>query len=500
MDMEGVQGVLIDEKLLFKAGKVLHFQPDAHQLLCRLQYSKLCLGLLQREDDYDVGSNKEFLLRDIGVAETLRYVRLLPNSSPTEALMTAGWVVPFTSSVYITGHHHQRVEGDLSSQGWTVIRVAAQPFAGLGTGDTDGSLPTVEQLYEIPAALAVLNKRALTDRIVVVGYTMKWSRELEFLKRGALPMLRNRYGLSFIALQLNEPLEKQLLAVDVILHKATDEIVSVNPGQFGTLASIEFSQGIQNLQSYLQEHAQICVVDPIERILPLLDRVSTQAILKDMKIPAQQIIRPPRSVEVTSFDEPLLSQALGSENVVLPTIVKPRIACGASESHSMAIVFDLNGFRGLPVPLPATIQEYVDHGAFQYKMYVVGSKLLYSRRKSTPNASRLAAGNDGSPVILFDSLKSLPVEPDMEIPGGQMVAEDSSEFDIEAVQMAASWLRKKLGLTIIGFDIVVQAGTKDYVIVDVNYFPSFKDVADEEAIPAFWEALLTAHSQWSRSR
>lgn len=43
MDMEGVQGVLIDESLLFKSGKVLHFQPDAHQLLSRLQYSRLCL-------------------------------------------------------------------------------------------------------------------------------------------------------------------------------------------------------------------------------------------------------------------------------------------------------------------------------------------------------------------------------------------------------------------------------------------------------------------------
>lgn len=73
---------------------------------------------------------QEFLLRDIGVAESLRYVRLLSNSSPTEALMTAGWAVPFTSSVYITGQHPHRVDGDLSSQGWKVIRVAAQPFAG----------------------------------------------------------------------------------------------------------------------------------------------------------------------------------------------------------------------------------------------------------------------------------------------------------------------------------------------------------------------------------
>lgn len=40
----------------------------------------------------------------------------------------------------------------------------------------------------------------------------------------------------------------------------------------------------------------------------------------------------------------------------------------------------------------------------------------------------------------------------------------------------------------------VQVGTKDHVMVDVNYFPSFKDVSDKEAIPAFWAALRNAHA------
>ena len=39
----------------------------------------------------------------------------------------------------------------------------------------------------------------------------------------------------------------------------------------------------------------------------------------------------------------------------------------------------------------------------------------------------------------------------------------------------------------------VQVGTKDHVMVDVNYFPSFKDVPDTEAIPAFWVALRQAY-------
>lgn len=45
----------------------------------------------------------------------------------------------------------------------------------------------------------------------------------------------------------------------------------------------------------------------------------------------------------------------------------------------------------------------------------------------------------------------------------------------------------------------VQVGTKDHVMVDVNYFPSFKDVSDDEAIPAFWAALRDAHANKSGS-
>ena len=35
----------------------------------------------------------------------------------------------------------------------------------------------------------------------------------------------------------------------------------------------------------------------------------------------------------------------------------------------------------------------------------------------------------------------------------------------------------------------IQKGICDHVIVDVNYLPSFKEVPDDIAIPAFWEAI-----------
>lgn len=35
----------------------------------------------------------------------------------------------------------------------------------------------------------------------------------------------------------------------------------------------------------------------------------------------------------------------------------------------------------------------------------------------------------------------------------------------------------------------IQEGTGDHVIVDVNYLPSFKEVPNDVAIPAFWDAI-----------
>ena len=35
----------------------------------------------------------------------------------------------------------------------------------------------------------------------------------------------------------------------------------------------------------------------------------------------------------------------------------------------------------------------------------------------------------------------------------------------------------------------IQEGSGDHVIVDVNYLPSFKEVPDDVAIPAFWDAI-----------
>lgn len=42
-------------------------------------------------------------------------------------------------------------------------------------------------------------------------------------------------------------------------------------------------------------------------------------------------------------------------------------------------------------------------------------------------------------------------------------------------------------------DFQVQEGSGDHVIVDVNYLPSFKEIPDDVAVPAFWDAVKSSY-------
>lgn len=58
-----------------------------------------------------------------------------------------------------------------------------------------------------------------------------------------------------------------------------------------------------------------------------------------------------------------------------PYIVKPVVACGTADSHSMALVLWAEALAGLPLPLPAVVQEFVNHDALIHKVYVAGDKV-----------------------------------------------------------------------------------------------------------------------------
>ncbi|XP_022742849.1 inositol 1,3,4-trisphosphate 5/6-kinase 4-like isoform X3 [Durio zibethinus] len=310
----------------------------------------------------------------------------------------------------------------------------------------------MDKLQELPLTICRLNKKAISTDVVTVGYIMKPSREEDFAKRGAFPMCPTLNGLIFLPLTFELPISTQLEEADVILHKATDEIVSIELNSSSEPSNrIAYTTGMQELQRYIENHNHCFEVDPLNSIYPVLDRLKIQQILlglKDLNAEGRCTVRAPHFLK--------------------------------------AIVFRVEDFKDLNVPLPAVVQEYVDHSSTLFKFYVLGERVFHAVKKSTPNADILIKSSKKSAPgpLLFDSLKSLPTAIANKHSGGQDLC-----LDLGLVNEAAKWLTRILGLTIFGFDVVIQEGSGDHVIVDVNYLPSFKEIPDDVAIPAFWDAI-----------
>lgn len=73
-----------------------------------------------------------------------------------------------------------------------------------------------------------------------------------------------------------------------------------------------------------------------------------------------------------------IGQRMAAAGMSTPVIVKPSVACGVSEAHAMTIVLRPAGFDEISCALPACVQEYVDHAAALYKVYVISSEVRWS--------------------------------------------------------------------------------------------------------------------------
>lgn len=504
MDQQGIQGVVLDAALLFckSANGVVDLHSHAQTLLYRLAYSNLHVEILFGDFNECFTSEKENLVRSMVPGNVLHLKNCTgPLGSALEEIISA-WAVPVASCILLSSCLAAPLKDELLNQGWYLCFVSE-----ITLSNGVGKERTIQHLQDFLLQIASI-KKINCHGLTIVGYTMKWSRERDFLKRGVLPLHLKNEHLSFLPINLDRPLLQQLEIVDIVLHKPTDEIISISLGEAGNLEDqVKFTDDIQQLFRFLHMLPHVCVVDPIERILPLVDRALTQEVLQglsELEISKDSKIRSPKFVKVANFDNPGLLEMLKSCKVSLPAIVKPQMACGVPDSHKMAVVFRPEGYINLAVPTPSTIQEYIDHGSRQYKFYVIGRQIFHSIRESTPDAAMLAgaAGDLHVPAAIgFDSLRSLPVNfiDDRQSKFlSSFSQDDPPEPDLELVHSAATWLREKLKLTIFGFDVVVQLVTHDHVIVDVNFFPSFKDVDQTKAIPAFWEALhhaFTLHKE-----
>eukprot|EP01025_Chloroclados_australasicus_P035317 TRINITY_DN3599_c1_g2_i1.p1 TRINITY_DN3599_c1_g2~~TRINITY_DN3599_c1_g2_i1.p1 ORF type:complete len:532 (+),score=68.62 TRINITY_DN3599_c1_g2_i1:87-1682(+) len=363
-------------------------------------------------------------------------------------------------------------------------------------------------LLEVPQRISNDWKRQ-NRNIVRVGHIMKLSREQDLSKRGFLPIV----PIAEIAFFPIIPRLFQNEHVDVILHKATDQLVpSAQPAENPIP---RFDPQLENLLSNFTGP----VINPLTSVEKVLDRrtISQElSKLNGMELGnGYRVLTPPyfqydyyRSrIDDEQYENTSSvpwKEVLHARGMQLPLIAKPVVACGINESHHMAIYFDASELGNMRrdakhINMPVCVTQYYNHGGWVYKVYVAGSQLFVHKRQSLPDFG--PENVRSSKVIWFDSLSSLPSE--LQLNDEQLklqnqkeaFIDETSESFLEAARIIATYIGKQLGLQLFGFDIVAardgntnkQEGEDDQlpvttlVVVDVNFFPSFKGIPEAPA-------------------
>ncbi|KAI8880917.1 hypothetical protein K501DRAFT_190174 [Backusella circina FSU 941] len=191
----------------------------------------------------------------------------------------------------------------------------------------------------------------------------------------------------------------------------------------------------------------------------------------------------PRSVKLDS-----VNQWSNNMDIQFPAMCKRRTACSSTEAHQMILIPNAEGMSKLDQYVkddPVIIQEFVQHDGVIVKVYVADGQINASTRPSFKNMDATAGD-----VVHFDS-QILPKSFETEIELSNdldrvFLRSDPSDIHLEKeailstvlLQRIAESLHKQLGLTFFGFDVLLESKSNAYYVVDVNYFPSFKDVDD----------------------
>lgn len=304
---------------------------------------------------------------------------------------------------------------------------------------------------------------------------------------------------SFVPLDLDIPLEEQHGGeFDVILHKMTEDILcksqlSVLANDHSAKKNILESERqalnrVRRLQEYKDRHPSCSLVDHPTNVQALMSRSDIAVILSscltDITTKSGIKVRTPRFQILNgsvSRNAQGIADQISAAGFKYPLIVKPLTAAGTAQSHKMGILL---GTRGLVnITEPSLLQEYSNHDGILYKVYVLGDKQWVFCRPSLPNLPEGETGGAEAPgFVEFDSQRPYPTLHDFGIKELDNDTNSIQQHHVTSseIRPVADCMRRAFGLELFGFDILVTSinsgREREMLVVDVNYFPSYKEV------------------------
>ncbi|CAI5727369.1 unnamed protein product [Hyaloperonospora brassicae] len=261
-----------------------------------------------------------------------------------------------------------------------------------------------------------------------------------------------------------------------VLHKLAHDMV------FARLGDEDAATRVQLMQEMARQNPSVRLVDPLDSVRLLTSRSAACERLQTM----EQVKEPTQSFKVPHFRvvqnlehfQELVAE-LDAGRTKLPLICKSVEACATERSHMMSVVTKREDL--VYVEYPVLYQEFVNHSGRLYKGYVLGDTINVAERRSLPN---LVAGN--AQQVHFNTQEAYPTSEDFHSRSDDDAEQETAvggkwtqETIFAAVRTIGERLRDELKLTLFGFDVIVaDDGPRDLYVIDVNYFPSYKEVDD----------------------
>ncbi|KXJ24802.1 Inositol-tetrakisphosphate 1-kinase [Exaiptasia diaphana] len=292
----------------------------------------------------------------------------------------------------------------------------------------------------------------------------------------AFMQLCGETGIELVEIDLNVPLEDQG-PFDIIIQKITDIMAHAKMGNEDALKTFT------SLENYLMSNPDIKVLDPLHCVKKLCDRLVSYQVMKQCEFVDNGIkTYMPSFVRIDSTDHSENVKRIKAANVQFPMVCKPLIGHGTDMSHKMLLIFNEEGLHD--VKPPCVVQQFINHNAILYKVFVAGNRHYIVDRPSIKNfyhtkdvkldtiffnSHDVSKSDSSSHLNKLDKIDNI---------------EEITPTDEMVVNKLVKKLREKLGLSMFGIDIVIEKGTANHVVIDINYFPGY------EGAPSFPADML----------
>ena len=293
-------------------------------------------------------------------------------------------------------------------------------------------------------------------------------------------------NIEIIEIDIHRELEEQG-PFDVLVHKVVD---FTKDG----LTNTESDELIRRTKCYCQKQSGMAVIDDIEVITDLTSRGYQYGLLDKCTMILNDIqVYAPKSLEI-SEDCSLgrLHELIEEAGIQFPVLGKPLASSTAKGAHEMSLVFSKEQLCDLP--RPCLLQEFRNHGGVIYKVFVMGERINICERPSVKDL-------DCDPCrksLVFDTRdisktgKVFVPELHKEDPNKRewlSCDEKPDMLNLTVVKAIHKKLSELTGLKLYGLDIL-KDNKGDYALVDLNHFPGYTGVRENEFVRNFIEMIL----------